>query len=162
MATKKADKKPASGPVAQNRKARHEYFIEDEIEAGIVLLGTEVKSLRAGRATIGDAYAGEKGGEIWMYNANIPPYTHAANRANHEPNRARKLLLHERQIKKLAGYVKQKGVTLIPLKIYFNKKGIAKVLVGLARGKTQYDKRDTIKKRDWEREKSQMMKKKNQ
>ncbi len=149
-----------SKTVALNRRARRDYFIEDEIEAGMVLHGTEVKSLRAGRANIQDAYAGETAGELWLFNADIPVYA-GGNRHNHEPRRARKLLLHARQIKKLLGQIRTKGVTLIPLAIYFNARGIAKVKIGLAKGKREYEKRETIKERDWNREKRGMLKSKN-
>jgi len=143
-----------------NRRARRDYFIEDEIEAGMVLTGTEVKSLRAGRANINEAYAGETAGELFLFNADIPVYM-GGNRYNHEPRRARKLLMHVRQIKKLLGQIRTKGVTLIPLAIYFNARGIAKVKVGLAKGKREYEKRDTIKERDWNREKRSLLKAKN-
>lgn len=144
--------------VALNRKARFDYHIEEVMEAGIVLLGTEVKSLRLGRATIGDAYASYKQGEIWLWNANIPVYTHG-NRNNHEPTRGRKLLLNARQIKKLVGELKVRGTTLIPLELYFNRRGYAKLAIAVARGKTQFDKRDTIKTRDWKKEQGRLMKK---
>ena len=147
--------------VALNRKARFEYTIEEEVEAGIVLTGTEVKSLRAGKANIADAYASSKEGEgIWLINAYIAEYGHG-NRFNHEPTRPRKLLLHKKQISKLLGRLKVKGVTLIPLSLYFNKRGLAKVKLGLAIGKKLYEKRDTIKKRDWERDKARIMRNKN-
>ncbi len=144
--------------VAVNRKARFEYTVEDVFEAGLVLLGTEVKSLRMGRANIADAYASHKEGEIWLWNANIPVYTHG-NRNNHEPNRGRKLLLSARQIKKLIGALKVRGTTLIPLELYFNKRGYAKVSVAIAHGKKQYEKREVIKQRDWKREQSGLLKK---
>ena len=153
MAPKEKEKKS----VALNRKARFEYTIEEVFEAGIVLVGTEVKSLRLGRANIADSYASHKDGEIWLWNANIPEYTHG-NRNNHEPNRGRKLLLNARQIKKLIGELKVRGTTLIPLELYFNKRGFAKVAVAVARGKTQYEKRDVIKARDWKREQSSLLK----
>lgn len=143
--------------VAINRKARFDYHIEEVMEAGIVLVGTEVKSLRLGRATIGDSYASHKQGEIWLWNAHIPVYTHG-NRNNHEPNRGRKLLLNARQIKKLIGELKVRGTTLIPLELYFNRRGYAKVAIAVARGKTAYDKRDTIKTRDWKKEQGRLMK----
>lgn len=151
--------KPTGTTIAINRKARFEYFIEEEIEAGIVLAGTEVKSLRTGKATINEAYASEKDGDIWLINANIPEYS-GGNRFNHEPRRPRKLLLHKRQIKKLAGRLKVKGVTLVPLALYFNSRGLAKVKIGLAQGKKEYEKRDTIKQRDWERDKARIMREK--
>jgi SsrA-binding protein len=149
-------KDTASSTVAFNRKARYDYSIEEEIEAGIVLTGTEVKSLREGKANINDAYAGEKEEAIWLFNAHIAEYA-GGNRFNHEPRRPRKLLLHERQIKKLIGRLKVKGVTLIPMSLYFNRRGLAKVRLGLATGKKEYEKRDTIKKRDWQREKARIV-----
>ncbi len=148
----------AKKSVSLNRKARFEYTIEEVMEAGIVLVGTEVKSLRLGRANIADSYASHKQGEIWLWNAHIPEYTHG-NRNNHEPNRGRKLLLNHRQIKKLIGELKVRGTTLIPLELYFNKRGFAKVAIAVARGKTKYEKRDVIKNRDWKREQGRLLKK---
>lgn len=150
----------SSGSVAINRKARYEYAVEEELEAGIVLTGTEVKSLREGKANIADAYAAEKNGEIWLLNATIAEYG-SGNRFNHEPLRHRKLLLHKKQIKKLLGRLKVKGVTVVPLSLYFNSRGIAKVKLGVGVGKKSYEKRDTIKKRDWERDKARIMRQKN-
>ena len=150
--------KSSSKTVAVNRKARFDYFIEEEIEAGLALLGTEVKSLRAGRVSIGEAYAAESNGELWLLNAQIQAYE-GGNRFNHEPKRPRKLLLHKRQISKLIGRLKLKGATLIPLALYFNARGLAKLKLGLATGKKQYDKRATIKEREWKREQSRQMKK---
>jgi SsrA-binding protein len=151
----------SSGTTAAfNRKARYEYTIEEQLEAGIVLTGTEVKSLRAGRANIADAYAAEKDGEIWLLNAHIAEYA-SGNRFNHEPLRHRKLLLHKKQVKKLLGRLKVKGVTIVPLSLYFNKRGIAKVTIAVATGKKSYEKRDTIKKRDWQRDKARIMRDKN-
>lgn len=141
----------------QNRRARRDYEIEEQIEAGIVLQGSEVKSLRAGRANIADAYAGGKAGEIWLFNFYIAEYSQAT-RFNHEPRQPRKLLLHQRQINKLLGLVKMKGYTLVPLSVYFNKRGRVKVLLGLGKGKKEYEKRDTVKKREWERERARLMK----
>ncbi len=155
-----AKKKSSDNTVALNRKARFEYFIEEEIEAGIVLTGTEVKSLREGKATINEAYAGEKEDALWLINANIAEYA-GGNRQNHEPRRPRKLLLHKKQMQKLIGRVRAKGVTLIPMAIYFNSRGLAKVKLGLGVGKKEYEKRDTIKKRDWQRDKSRIMREKN-
>ncbi len=143
-------------PRIENRKARHDYFIDEEIEAGIVLQGTEVKSLRAGKASLNDAYGGEMGGEMWLFNANIAEYE-GGNQFNHTIRRPRKLLLHKRQVEKLLGLMKIKGCTLIPLRMYFTKKGYAKVMLGVARGKKQYDKRETEKKRDWQREKERLL-----
>ncbi len=145
---------------AQNRKARHNYTILEEWEAGIVLLGTEVKSLRTGKATITESYADIQDGEIVLLNSYIPEYTKTTKGMNHAPRRPRKLLLHKREIKKLTGKVEQQGLTLVPLSLYFNRRGIAKVKLALAQGKTKYDKRETIKKRDWERQKSRLMSKK--
>jgi len=146
--------------VSFNRKARFNYAIEEEIEAGIVLTGTEVKSLRAGKVNIAEAYAAEQGGELWLLNCTIAEYS-AGNRFNHEPRRPRKLLLHKQQVKKIIGRLKVKGVTLVPLSLYFNRRGIAKVKLGLGTGKKEYEKRDTIKKRDWQRDKSRIMREKN-
>jgi SsrA-binding protein len=146
-------------PVAQNRKARFNYFIEDTLEAGIMLTGTEVKSLRAGKSNITDAHAGDSKGELYLFNLHIPEYG-SGNRFNHEPRRPRKLLLHKRQISKLLGAIQREGVTIVPLQIYFNKRGMAKVELGLATGKKQYDKRATEKARDWNREKQRLMRNK--
>jgi len=142
--------------VAENRKARFNYAIEDTLEAGLVLTGTEVKSIRTGKATIAESYADSRGGEIWLVNANIPEYLQA-NRFNHEPRRDRKLLLHKRQVNKLIGAVEREGMTLIPLKLYFNEQGRAKLELALAKGKKLHDKRETEKKRDWSREKGRLM-----
>ncbi len=155
-----AKEKPSGTTIALNRKARFQYFIEEEIEAGIVLTGTEVKSLREGKANINDAYACEQNEGIWLINAYIAEYS-GGNRFNHEPRRPRKLLLHKKQIKKLAGRLKTKGVTLAPLSLYFNSRGLVKIKVGLATGKKEYEKRDTIKQRDWERDKARIMRDKN-
>jgi SsrA-binding protein len=154
MAPKKA--KPASKIAAANRRARFNFEIGQTFEAGIALRGTEVKSLREGRSSIADSYAGEKGGELWLYNAYIPEYLQA-NRFNHETRRPRKLLLHKREISRLIGAVDRDGMTIVPLKIYFNDQGRAKVEVAVARGKKLHDKRDTEKKRSWDREKSRLM-----
>ena len=142
--------------VAENRKARFHYAIEDTFEAGIVLTGTEVKSVRNGKSTIGESYADAKNGEIWLVNANIPEYLQA-NRFNHEPKRSRKLLLHKKEINKLSGAIEREGMTLIPLKMYFNEQGRIKLQLGLAKGKKLHDKRETEKKRDWQREKGRLM-----
>ena len=147
----------AQGRVAaKNRKARYNYFIDETIEAGVMLTGTEVKSLREGRANIGDAYASAQGGELFLVNAHISEYS-GGNRFNHEPLRPRKLLLRKREIERLVGAIQRKGVTLVPLEIYFNARGIAKVRLGIARGKRQYDKRATIKERDWQRQKGRLL-----
>ena len=142
--------------VADNRRARFNYEIGDTVEAGIVLTGTEVKSLRVGKATIAESYADAKGGEIWLVNANIPEYLQAS-RFNHAPKRPRKLLLHKRQIAKLAIAVDREGMTIVPLKLYFNEKGRAKVELAIARGKKLHDKRETEKKRSWDRERARLM-----
>ena len=145
--------------VAENRKARFNYAIEDTMVTGIALTGTEVKSIRTGKATIAESYADTKDGEIWLINANIPEYLQA-HRYNHLPKRPRKLLLHQRQINKLAGAVDREGMTIVPLKLYFNEKGRAKIEIALARGKKLHDKRETLKKRSWERERGRLMREK--
>jgi SsrA-binding protein len=142
--------------VADNRKARFHYELLDTFEAGIVLAGTEVKTLRLGKATIGESYAGPSGDELLLFNADIPEYLQA-NRFNHERKRPRKLLLHKRQIAKLIGAVQRDGLTIVPTKLYFNEQGRAKIELALARGKTLGDKRETEKKRDWQREKGRLM-----
>ena len=142
--------------VAQNRKARHDYFIDSTLEAGLVLQGTEVKSLRRGQGSLNDAYAGERDGELWLFNAYIPEYE-AGSRFNHETKRPRKLLVTKRELSKLIGAIQCAGVTLIPLAIYFSDRGLAKVELGLARGKKQYDKRATSKQRDWDRQKARLL-----
>lgn len=142
--------------VAENRRARFDYHIEDKFEAGIALQGTEVKALRAGQATIAESYAEVKDGEVWLINANLPEYSHG-NRQNHEPKRPRKLLLNAREINKLFGAVERKGMTLVPLSIYFNRTGRAKVELALAKGKQAHDKRASIKERDWKRDKARVL-----
>jgi SsrA-binding protein len=154
-----AQQKSPNRVVADNRKARFHYEILDTLEAGIALTGTEVKSLRGGKATIGEAYAGPSGEEMFLFNAYIPEYLQA-NRFNHETRRPRRLLLHKRQINKLIGATQREGFTVIPLKIYFNERGRAKVELGLGRGKKLHDKRETEKKRDWDREKARLMREK--
>ncbi len=146
--------------MAFNRKARHEYTIEEEFEAGMILTGTEVKSLREGKVNISDAYAGTKEDAIWLFNVYISEYT-SGNRFNHDPKRPRKLLLHKKQISKIIGRLKVKGVTLVPLSLYFNSRGLAKIKLGLGVGKKSYEKRETIKKREWQRDKSRIMRGKN-
>src|SRR5579862_2885021 len=141
--------RPENRFVAQNRKARHDYFIEDTLEAGIVLEGTEVKSLRKGHASIQEAYASERGGELWLLNAFVPEYQMASSKMNHQPRRPRKLLVHRRELNRLLGQVKRDGVTLVPLSIYFNDRGRAKVQLGLAKGKHKADKREAQKQQDW-------------
>lgn len=150
-------KTPPPKAIAINRKAQADYFIDEEIEAGMMLLGSEVKSMRLGKASLQDAYAVEKEGGIWMVNSYIAEYEFA-NRANHESRRARPLLLHKKEINKLLGKIKQKGYTLIPLRMYFNARGVAKVMLGLCRGKRQFEKRETIKERDWKREQGRLLK----
>ena len=154
---KKAD--PEKKIVADNRKARYSYAIEDTIEAGIMLLGSEVKSLRGGRSTIAESYAYAKDGELFLVNAYIPEYT-MASRFNHEPRRQRKLLVHKREAGKLAAAIQREGMTLIPLRLYFNPKGIAKIELGIAKGKKLHDKRETEKQRDWQRDKARLMRNK--
>jgi SsrA-binding protein len=142
--------------VAENRRARYEYFLDDFFEAGIALTGTEVKSLRFGEGSIAESYAEVKGDEVWLVNANVPEFSHG-NRFNHEPKRPRKLLLHIREIDKLRNAVARQGMTLIPLAIYFNPRGRAKVELALARGKKVHDKRETEKARDWKREQGRLL-----
>lgn len=154
--TKKPAKKPSNRVAADNRRARFSYEIVETFEAGIILTGTEVKSLRQGKSTIAESYASEEGGEIWLINAYIPEYLEA-NRFNHQPRRKRKLLLHRRQVEKLSAAIQREGMTLVPLKMYFNDRGRAKVEVGLGRGKKLHDKRETEKQRDWGREKARLL-----
>jgi len=142
--------------IAENRRARYDYFIEETVEAGLALTGTEVKSLRNGRANIAESYAAVEGREITLVNADIPPYGHA-NRFNHEPRRHRKLLLHRKQLDKLIGAVQREGRTLIPMKLYFNEKGRAKLELALAKGKKTHDKREAVAERDWQRDKARLM-----
>lgn len=142
--------------VANNKKAFHDYFVEDRFEAGLVLSGTEVKSLREGRATIGEAHAGEMQGELYLFNAYIPEF-HGGNRYNHEVRRPRKLLLRRREAEKLSGAARRDGMTLVPLSLYFTERGWAKVEIGVAKGKKLHDKRASIKDRDWQRDKERIM-----
>ena len=142
--------------VAENRRARFEYFIEETFEAGIALTGTEVKSLRFGEGSIAESNAEVRDGLAWRVNANIPEFSHG-NRFNHEPKRPRKLLLHAREIEKLLGAVERKGMTMVPLSVYFNARGRAKVELALAKGKQAHDKRQTLKDRDWQRDKARLM-----
>src|SRR6516165_77071 len=157
MAAKKPDRKLRV--IADNRKARFNYEIGEVLEAGIALTGTEVKSLRQGKAAIAESYADARNGEIWLINCNIAEYLQAG-RFNHAPKRPRRLLLHRRQINKLAGAVEREGMTLVPLKLYFNEKGRAKLELALARGKKLHDKRETEKKRSWERERGRLLRQK--
>jgi SsrA-binding protein len=142
--------------VADNRKARFNFLIGEVFEAGIMLTGSEVKSMRAGRSSIAESYAGPRDGELWLFNSNMSEYKQAG-RFNHEPKRPRKLLLHKRQIAKLIGAVEREGMTVVPLKIYFNDKGRAKVEIALAKGKKLHDKRESEKERDWTRERGRVM-----
>lgn len=143
--------------VAQNRRARFDYFIEDTLEAGLMLTGTEVKSLRSGRASIAESYAGLKSGELYLFNAYVPEYLQAGRWLQHEVKRPRKLLVRGRELVKLSAAIKQKGATLIPMQIYFNDRGIAKLQLGIATGKKMADKRQTDKERTWQRDKARLM-----
>jgi len=142
--------------VAENRRARFDYSIEDKFEAGIVLTGTEVKSLRFGEGSIAESYAEVSDGAVWLINSNVPEFSHG-NRYNHEPRRPRKLLLHEREINRLHGAVAREGMTLVPLSVYFNAQGRAKVELALAKGRKAHDKREAIKEREWKREAGRLM-----
>jgi SsrA-binding protein len=141
---------------AQNRRARFDYAIEETLEAGIMLAGSEVKALREGKGNLNDAYAAPEGGALWLFNCYIPEYR-GANRFNHETKRPRKLLLHHRQIDRLSGLVQREGVTLVPLSVYFNERGIAKVQLGLAHGRKKADKRAVVKEREWQRDKARIL-----
>ena len=145
------------GVAASNRKARFDYKIGDTIEAGLALVGPEVKSLRAGRATLSEAWAGERDGEMWLFNAYIPEWQAGSYAAKFEPRRPRKLLLHKRQVRQLTGAITREGATLVPLQIHFNERGWAKVLLGLAEGKKKHEKRAAIAERDWKRDKARLM-----
>ncbi|MCR4267924.1 SsrA-binding protein SmpB [Nitratireductor sp. ZSWI3] len=151
------DKNPNLKTVADNRKARFSYEVLDTLEAGIVLTGTEVKSLREGQANIQESYASMEGGEFWLINSYIPEYF-AGNRFNHEPRRKRKLLVSKREMARLAQSIEREGMTLVPLKLYFNERGLAKLQLAVARGKKLHDKRETSKQRDWNREKARLLK----
>lgn len=151
--------RPTDRYIAQNRRARHDYLIEETLEAGLMLAGTEVKVLRKGGVSINESYAAEREGELYLMNANIPEY--AAARVNHEPRRPRKLLVRRKELNKLMGAVTRDGMTLIPLGLYFNERGIAKVELGLAKGKRKADKRAAEKERDWQREKGRIMRARN-
>lgn len=152
MSAKKSD-----GAVAVNRRARFDYELEDTFEAGLQLVGTEVKALRAGKANIAESYVSPENGEVWLINADVPPYDHG-NRFNHEPRRKRKLLLHKKEISKLFGAVNREGRTIVPLRLYFNDRGIAKLQIAVATGKKTIDKRETKKERDWNRSKQRILK----
>jgi SsrA-binding protein len=155
VARKKKDD-PERRVVADNRKARHAYAIESTLEAGLALMGSEVKALRGGRATIAESYAQAKDGEIFLINSYIPEYA-MANRFNHEPRRPRKVLVHKKEVRKLSAAVQREGMTLIPLRVYFTPKGVAKIELGIARGKKLHDKRESEKSRDWERSKARLL-----
>ena len=152
-------KQPPRKVIAENRKARHAYEILDNFEAGIALTGSEVKSLRQGKANIAESYATEQGGEMYVINAHIPAYAEA-NRFNHEERRPRKLLLHKREIAKLIGAIRREGMTLVPLRLYFNDRGRAKLELALARGRKLHDKREVEKARDWDRQKARLLREK--
>lgn len=152
-----AGKEPERKLISENRKARHEYFITERIEAGLVLTGTEVKSLRKGHANIAESYASAEDGGLWLINSYIPEYQQAGRYFQHEPRRKRKLLLSKREIHKLALATERKGMTMVPLELYFNARGIAKLTIALAEGKKLHDKRETDRKRDWDREKARLM-----
>jgi SsrA-binding protein len=156
----KTPNKPAmivTGPIAENRRARYDYEILDTLEAGIMLTGTEVKSLRTGKAQITEAYASPERGELWLINAYIPEYLQA-NRFNHEEKRPRKLLVKKKELARLSQDVERAGNTIVPMKLYFNEQGRAKLLIGVGKGKKSFDKRETERNRDWNRDKSRIMK----
>lgn len=157
MATKSKKDTTTGKLVADNRKARYNYEFVDTLEAGLVLTGTEVKSLRNGQANIAESYASEEGGEIWLINSYIPEYGEG-NRFNHEPRRKRKLLLHKKQMAKLSSGVRRDGMTIVPNRLYFNERGKAKLQIALAKGRKSHDKRQVSKERDWKREQSRLMK----
>ncbi|MDD3181513.1 MAG: SsrA-binding protein SmpB [Alphaproteobacteria bacterium] len=158
---KSSDREKAQRFTALNRKARHDYTITDTVEAGIVLTGTEVKSLRTGQASIQEAFAGGKDGGIFLFNAYIAEYARAGVHLQHVTHRPRALLMHKREKDKFLGAVKREGLTIVPLALYFNKRGIAKVELGLAKGKNKGDKREAIKDRDWKRDKARILREKN-
>jgi SsrA-binding protein len=158
-APRKKDKDFKGKVIAVNRKARHEYFITDTLEAGIMLEGSEVKSLRGGESTVGDSYAEIVKGEMFLVNAYIPKYRQAGQ-FNHETKRPRKLLLHKKEIARLGGLIQRGGMTIVPLQLYFNEKGRAKVELGIAKGKKLHDKRQTEKSRDWNRQKARLLREK--
>ncbi|GAB5389525.1 MAG: SsrA-binding protein SmpB [Alphaproteobacteria bacterium] len=159
MAAKKKKKKGEGDGhiVARNRRATFDYHIDEQFEAGMMLTGTEVKSLREGRASINEAYAGQDDGEIWLFNAYIPEYSHASHKMNHPEKRNRKLLLHKREIARIIGALQNRGITLVPMRIFFNRRGLAKIIVGIGRGKREIDKRQVKKDRDWNRQKSRLL-----
>ncbi|HKR89520.1 MAG TPA: SsrA-binding protein SmpB [Phenylobacterium sp.] len=147
----------AGKTIAENRRARFDYFLEQTFEAGLALTGSEVKSLRNGRANIAESYAAVEGDEIVLVNADIPPYAQA-NRFNHEPRRPRKLLLHRKEISRLIGAVQREGRTIVPTRLYWNDKGMAKLELAVAKGKKAHDKRETVAERDWQRDKARLLK----
>ena len=162
--TDKPRKKPVlsvNETIAENRRARFDYFVEETVEAGIVLTGTELKSLRLGQCSLNESHAGPMLGELYIFNMHIPEYQQAGRHLQHVPKAPRKLLLHKREINRLMGAVQQKGYTIVPLKMYFNGKGLAKILIGLAKGKKLHDKRATEKTRDWNRQKSRVLRERN-
>ncbi|MEZ5815137.1 MAG: SsrA-binding protein SmpB [Alphaproteobacteria bacterium] len=158
---KKKDKKSglisANATVADNKRARFDYALEDQFEAGVMLVGTEVKSLRMGQANIKEAYVGPKDGELWLFNANIPEYQQASQALQHEPKRPRKLLLHKREVSKLLGAAQRDGYSILPLRLFFNGRGLAKLEIALGKGKKAHDKREVKKKRDWDKQKGRIM-----
>lgn len=156
MSKKSQIKGRNDGLVAENRRSRFDYHVEDTLEAGLVLAGSEVKSLRNGRANIAESYAAVENGELWLVNSDFPPYE-GANQFNHEPKRRRKLLVSKKEVSRLAQAVDRAGRTIVPLKLYFNDRGIAKLLIGVATGKRAPDKRETEKKRDWARQKARIL-----
>ncbi|MCB1559264.1 MAG: SsrA-binding protein SmpB [Alphaproteobacteria bacterium] len=143
--------------VAENRRARFDYFLEEKFEAGVMLTGTEVKSLRHGQCSLNECFAEEKGGDLWLIGSYIAPYGPAGAHLQHVPRRERKLLMHRRELARLFAAVKQKGYTIVPVRLYFNARGVAKVEIALAKGKAQHDKRETIKQRDWNRSKNRIL-----
>lgn len=154
---KSKSKSRSDGLIAENRQARRNYEVEDTLEAGLVLVGSEVKSLRQGKANIAESYASVEDGELWLINSDIPIYT-AANRFNHEPKRKRKLLVSNREKAQLAASIDRQGRTIVPLKLYFNDRGLAKLLIGVATGRKTHDKRQVEAKRDWQRQKARLLK----
>ena len=161
MNKKKLNKAISQGRVAENRRAKFDYSIIDTVEAGIVLLGSEVKSLRLGRASINESYATNEFGQFVLVNSNIPEYNLEASCQNHDPKRVRRLLVHKKERDKILGKIKKDGCTVVPLSLYYNNKGLAKISLGIAEGKKKVDKREVIKKRDWDREKHRILKKNN-
>ncbi len=160
MAEKKKKSLISHGVAAQNRKARHDYTINDTIEAGLALVGPEVKSLRAGRATLSEAWAGERDGAMYLFGCTIPEWQAGSTVAKFEPRRPRKLLLHKKQVAELIGAIARDGATIVPLQIHFNDKGVAKVVLGIAEGRKKHDKRAAVAARDWQRDKARLMREK--